>query len=290
MRLFKYVTKASAKAILGNSKLRWSAPRMFNDPFDVQFDLHVDFNDAHALELILDQVWQIYSGQKKIEPANTLGIVLQALPVAAPGLSRKQLLNREGLKDALRESLTLTRTLLPDLHAYQRELLADVKILCLSEAYNNILMWSHYSENHMGAVLEFEWDELSQSPFTKAKKVNYSEAMPRLMTTETAVAFFSGQAKLDANEVFHNSIFVKAQDWAYEKEWRIWLPGAKASDDFQEVNFDASELVAIYMGCRMPEKDRKIITALAEKTFAGIEIYHATKSEREFALTFWRAN
>ena len=42
MRLYKYVTVNTAKIVLETGKLRWSSPFMFNDPFDVQFDLHVN--------------------------------------------------------------------------------------------------------------------------------------------------------------------------------------------------------------------------------------------------------
>jgi hypothetical protein len=41
---YKYVTSEVAKLILVNRKVRYSAPSLFNDPFDTQIDLHFPFN------------------------------------------------------------------------------------------------------------------------------------------------------------------------------------------------------------------------------------------------------
>lgn len=56
MRLYKYVTVNTAKIVLETGKLRWSSPFMFNDPFDVQFDLHVEFDDATIVTLIVGEL------------------------------------------------------------------------------------------------------------------------------------------------------------------------------------------------------------------------------------------
>ena len=77
MRLFKYVTADAAKLILENAKLRWSSPSAFNDPFDVQFDLHVEFDETTIIDMIVDELWQIYSGRKPLRPNNALGYVFQ---------------------------------------------------------------------------------------------------------------------------------------------------------------------------------------------------------------------
>ncbi len=64
MRFFKYVTADIARTILENGTLRFSSPAMFNDPFDTQFDLHLEFDEATIIDLVLDEFWKIFSGQK----------------------------------------------------------------------------------------------------------------------------------------------------------------------------------------------------------------------------------
>jgi hypothetical protein len=164
--------------------------------------------------------------------------------------------------------------------------LKDAKLLCLSEINDSILMWSHYSENHKGAVLEFVCDKRSDSVLNKAERVTYSATMPRLMNEEDMVRFFSGQWRMDANVIMRNGIFVKAVDWSYEKEWRVWLPGESSGQEFTHIQFKQEELVGIYFGCRMSEQDQTVLLESVKKHFPHASAYRARKSAREFALQF----
>ena len=47
--------------------------------------------------------------------------------------------------------------------------------------------------------------------------------MPLLFDNNSAISFLSGECELDKTAIYENSI-VKAEDWAYEKEWRVALP------------------------------------------------------------------
>jgi hypothetical protein len=140
MIFFKYVTADTAKVVLETGKLRWSSPSQFNDPFDVQFDLHVEFDEAKIIDLIVDELWRIYSRRKELEPANALGKVFELFLTRVPGLSRNDIFERQGLREAIAESIKRTVTFLPSLHAHQRALLKGDKLLCLSEVHDNILM------------------------------------------------------------------------------------------------------------------------------------------------------
>ena len=99
MRFYKYVTTKTAKTILENGTLRWSSPSIFNDPFDVQFDLHLEFGQTKIVDLIADELWQLYSRQKKLEPANSLGQVFKLFLVRFPASIARKYLNA---KDCVR--------------------------------------------------------------------------------------------------------------------------------------------------------------------------------------------
>jgi Protein of unknown function (DUF2971) len=177
VRFFKYVTAETATIVLESAKRRWTSPLMFNDPFDVQFDLHLEFDEAKIVDLILNELWEIYSGRKKSEPANALGRMFDLFLKRVPGLSREAIFGREGLREAIHESIQRTKTLLPPLQAHQRSLLKDAKLFCLSEIHDNILMWSHYTRDHTGVVLEFDTEKDRDSPLSKAERVIYSKTM-----------------------------------------------------------------------------------------------------------------
>jgi len=54
--LYEYVTAHVAQLILRNCTLRWSAASLLNDPFDVQFDLHVEVDRETLRALSLDKM------------------------------------------------------------------------------------------------------------------------------------------------------------------------------------------------------------------------------------------
>lgn len=286
MRLFKYATASTAKIILDNCTLRWSSPVMFNDPFDVQFDLHLDYDEASLVELVCDELWKIYSGEKPFDPANELGHALAGFLHRFPGLSKEDLLDRQGLRRDLIAGMQNARAFLPAVQAHQRTLLADAKVLCLSQVHDNILMWSHYSLNHSGAVLEFTLPEHMETALHRAKPVVYSSTMPRLMTQDDMVRFFSGQWRMDADAIMHRSIFVKAADWSYERESRIWLPGTNPAAPFIDIRFDPALLTAIYFGCRCTVADRNSLLNSLRRSFPTAAAHRGVRSTHEFALRF----
>jgi hypothetical protein len=203
-----------------------------------------------------------------------------------PDLTKEKLFEQQGLRQAIMGSVNRTTELLPELHTTQRVLLAQAKLLCFSEIHNNILMWSHYGRDHTGAVLEFDSDIEEGSALKKAEKVSYSKKMPRLMTEFDMIQFFSGQWRINGDAVMRNSIFVKAADWSYEKELRIWLPGTDPTQQFIDLEFSKSELVGMWFGCRTSEEYKTLFVSLLKQKYPNAIAYQGEKSAREFALQF----
>ena len=131
----------------------------------------LNLTSSKIVGLIVDELWKLYSRKKRLVPLNDLGRVFDASLRRVPGLSRDDIFARQGPREAIGESIKRTKDLLPALHAHQRSLLQDAKLFCLSETKDNILMWSHYTRDHIGAVLEFDSDKNKQSlPLTGPRK------------------------------------------------------------------------------------------------------------------------
>ena len=58
-----------------------------------------------------------------------------------------------------------------------QDVIAQRRIYCLTPIPNNILMWSHYADNHKGICLEFD---TSIRLFGTAREVDYRETYPLL--------------------------------------------------------------------------------------------------------------
>lgn len=84
-------------------------------------------------------------------------------------------------------------------------------VLSLTEDRNNLLMWSHYAENHKGFVVGFN---ISDAFFNKTFLNNTYKPKEVLYNDERPSKYI---VDLDYNCY----LFTKGNIWKYEKEWRV---------------------------------------------------------------------
>ena len=94
-----------------------------------------------------------------------------------------------------------------------------IRIICFSTENSNILMWSHYTNNHKGFVIEYDIEKIMQR-FSYEKHpiclspVQYSSDMPSIRN----LIFLD---ELERGEEMYKVICTKANNWNYENEWRM---------------------------------------------------------------------
>jgi hypothetical protein len=69
---FKYYTAASAKLTLQHTSRKWSTPLLFNDPFDNQFELHLQDISDELVDQNLQQWHALITSPDPLRP-NQLG-------------------------------------------------------------------------------------------------------------------------------------------------------------------------------------------------------------------------
>lgn len=283
-KFFKYMSSGTARVVLANGTLRWSAPKQFNDPFDIQFDMHIEHVDkAKLIADVANDLWLFYSRQSEYEPKNRLGYFVRDMSVKGPRLSEAEF--RAAVQKGVTESLYEQQRRLPELHSWVRARLEKALVLCLTEMPSNILMWAHYADCHRGVVLEFS--TLEASSWAAARPVSYRERMPLLFDQEQLRQFLSGCAVIDKDRFFLESFLTKSIDWKYEREWRVVWHATKEID-FEDTKFNPQELAGIYFGCRVDKKDCEDLVSLARKLNPEVQAWMGKKSLRTFAVEFDR--
>lgn len=286
-KFYKYMKAGTAKAVLANGALRWSSPTLFNDPFEMQFDLHIEYNRDRLVDRVLQRYVDVFNGRVQAQPGNEFHENIKILRAVVPDLKEADLRNEQ--RPAIHESLKRAERGLPKIHEELRAILADKKIICFSELPDNILMWAHYCENHTGAVVEFSYIEKYASVWGAAKPVRYMAHIPLLADEEAMFRSLTGQESIASPERFYDAVYVKAQDWAYEKEWRT-LGGWDKSRQTENIAFKREEVTAVYLGCRMDDANRKEIKKIVKKRYPHAVVYIGRKSARQFALEFAKAS
>lgn len=104
-------------------------------------------------------------------------------------------------------------------------------IISLSECKDNLLMWSHYSAQHNGGVIEFTFelrnDGNSRTPiqrglFKTLADNNYRYGIVKYRKNRTIdLSLLSGSGYEQTDQILDAMAFVKSKDWMYEEEHRF---------------------------------------------------------------------
>lgn len=123
------------------------------------------------------------------------------------------------------------------------------RILCLAGSYDNILMWSHYGEEHRGYCCEYEfWDIYRTIVSDNTVRglciwgaVKYTDKRPQQRSAHGSFTWADIQ-------FYVNASFLKFIDWEYEKEIRFVIISNDPSLG-QFHNIVLSQSPTAYMGC-----------------------------------------
>lgn len=111
-------------------------------------------------------------------------------------------------------------------------------IISISETYDNLLMWSHYSDEHRGAVFEFDIDELEPYLlFTHKKTENNNDFDFGKINYRKMRKHQNENLSNDLPSVRKHYIFIKSDEWIYEKEYRYVMHYSDA--DIVKVKMEA---------------------------------------------------
>jgi hypothetical protein len=142
-------------------------------------------------------------------------------------------------------------------------------VSCFSEDNADLLMWSHYGENHKGFCLEFD-----TSYFSKFSKVKYSATMPIFDPLPVL--------KHDLEDNDFMSIFsTKSLSWSYEKEWR--LLHAEANKFY---HYPREALTGVYFGPEIDEAALEIICLILQGQNERVLFWKGSRNSKNFKVDF----
>jgi hypothetical protein len=160
-----------------------------NDPLDCEIEL-ADFSQEEAKEFL------IIGGKKRGIPEEVIRSNLQSYLEKNGDLKQEAM---DDFKNALSKAVKSMK---------------NYGIICFSEKPDDILMWSHYSDNHGGICLEFTAEKGSDLANPQLNhKVDYLDEYPKLKIIDFI--------REDPIVVSKKAMWSKAKFWEYEQEWRM---------------------------------------------------------------------
>ena len=143
-------------------------------------------------------------------------------------------------------------------------------VFSMSQINDNILMWSHYANQHKGFCIGFvrKIDNLL-GDIDKTQPVkydcNYREVNP-----------LDNNGNYDLS-IFTKMLFKKAENWKYEKEWRLVYDEGDMEEDLP------ASISSIIFGLRMPEEQKATIRNILAGQ-SNIQYQQAREVEYQFRL------
>lgn len=171
---------------------------------------------------------------------------------------------------------------------YWSNLLPGVRVFCVSEVHDNLLMWAHYAQDHTGAVFEFWSLPEGDNPLSVAAPVEYVPSPPSFFSEQEFIDDLLSLKRIDFQSLYRRYAYIKSDHWAYEQEWRVWYPFSSTKDhDLNPIN--PAELKAVYFGCRIDSDTRERLTALLRAGFPDVRLLQAKRRNDAYALEFTEA-
>ena len=168
----------------------------------------------------------------------------------------------------------------------EKLLLHDTGISCFSETPENILMWSHYADDHKGVCIGFSIRWLIQSlrlvkpggilDFAGVK----DQCVPLVVQYQNTLPVWEAGLGNSIDDVFS----AKAYCWAYEQEWRIFALNAAN----KKQNFMSPAFAEVILGARMSEQDEtrlvRSVVNRKDNAYRAVKFMKAKTSRDEYKM------
>ena len=285
---FKFSTVSTALKVIEGQSFRWSSPTAFNDPFDHQAGFVLNQNPQRfAKELSSSMERMIYSDLSISE-----GVSSQ---FRAQLLQMRMIRNRFS-RDALRtemleiacKSAELMHSGFTDFNAQILTQINHSRVFCVSESNNNVVMWSHYADEHRGVTFELGCVDSIDNTLLCAKPVVYSDTFVAFPGEQRYAQHVTGESHLNIPALAASISYRKHSDWAYEREWRVSIPmlDNPTGNGFTFYSEQPAVFLSVTLGCRIPALDQRNVVESLSKHLPNTKILKAVRSSSKFELTF----
>lgn len=153
-------------------------------------------------------------------------------------------------------------------------------ISCYSEIPDSLLMWSHYSKNHQGFCVEYNYYDVIDNVYKKDKTNFIMQLFAPVIYTTKDIVKVSRNSLQNFNAQVLRLLFCKSFDWIYEQEWRqIYICKGALSKDTNGKLIASPHVKSIIMGCKIDTFIEKILHEICEKKGIGLDKMEMDESE-----------
>ncbi len=290
--LTKFCSASAGQQILESRRLRWSAPHLFQDPFELTHDSQLNFEPQSLLDAAIQAATAMIFAKEdprgNAPLANAIRRWRSEERFASPDEAYDVL--KELLSRVVDRRLGVIEKVMTDWRKFARSL----RICSFSGRPDNLCGWQRFADQHRGLALRFQMG--TESSFPEPVKIQYRDTRPEISALKDEMSVIMMDKRHVAQDSFHNKFSHKGLFCADEDEWRCFYQaedemssiGTPATQWFDERSFERSDLKAIYLGALMPAEEKRAIYGLAKDYFRDSKIYQCKLVPGQYNLEFER--
>ncbi|KAB8036631.1 DUF2971 domain-containing protein [Janthinobacterium aquaticum] len=245
--------------LLNGSSIKFTSRINFNDPFDSLSSTHLNYEAENVEKYI----------REGLEGLNILP------PEEIESMVKKIIKNKQQV----------------DSNSGDETYLDNTGILSLASSWENILLWSHYANQHKGICIGFDSEK---DIFLAAQKVIYSSDFPIIIRPD------------DSPDVMLEKTFLrKSKCWEYEDEWRVlkptWNKIKKEDLNRRKINpkvaklmessngpgtykFEKNTIIDITLGMNISIEDEEKVIAGIKASAISIKLFKASRKKGQYKV------
>lgn len=286
--LVKFCPIDAGIKILSTQTLRWSAPHLFNDPFELDVESLPDVSAEGLLDVLLREALIMLFG-----PNMPTGRHNRFVNIMARWREQERFCDEDEAQVVLRELLgQIAEIQTSHVNEYMEQWRAfarATRIACFSEKPNNVACWQRFADHHRGIALRFECGDDTGLP--KPQRVTYQNTAPVVTNRQEQLEIIYGRRNAPTAAEFPEKFLFKGRQDHLEQEWRCFETAAQNEEQdpsqwFDLHKFPAHELRAVYFGALMTAENKDLITKLMRANYPTAKIYQGNVVPSRYEIEF----
>lgn len=288
--LVKFADAEAAIQILSDAKLRWSAPSLLKDPFELSHRSNLNFDSKGLLVACVKATLALIFSRD--EPTGN-----------SPLIKAVRRWRSEERFDSEDEASIVLNELLASMVQHRDpeliELMLDwkryashLRILSLSDCHENLNLWDSHGDRHGGVAIRFDCSE--DSSLEKPVAVSYSDTRPEISTLNEQLAVVMDPREIRFQDYFPDKFLYKSKSLSKEKEWRLLRTVETNQTDeslwFEDIGFAPAEIKAVYLGADIAKSTKQKLITLLQGQYPKAKQFQAFARKNKFELDFERLN
>jgi len=290
--LTKFCTSGAGEQILTSRRLRWSAPHLLSDPFELTHQTPLNFDPMTLLNGVIRNATAMIFQREAPRSNSPLATVIRRWREEERFASPEEA--EEVLKELMARMVDQRQASIDEILADWRRYTRELRICCFSARPDNLPSWQRFADQHRGLALRFRCGEgtLLEDP----KPVQYNPNRPEITTFKEQVDAILMNEKIDVQSGFLDKFLVKPPMASDEQEWRCFYhakdqASSREQDDqlwYDDRPFNAEDLTSIYFGAFTPVEVKQRLLNLIYERYHKVRVFQAQPQAGSYEIEFKR--